>query len=151
MNTDTGLLVLRIGVGLIFVFAGWMKVSDLSMTVQMFGAMGLGAFWAYLVSFVELLGGIAVLLGVYTRIASGLLAIVMLVAVIMVRSDMGMMMTPLSLLFSTGALLCAGAGKYVLFRGKCCTGMSGCKSGCCGGAQVAPMQAPTQTPPTMTM
>ena len=56
-NADSALLVLRVGVGAIFIFAGWGKVSDLAGTVAFFGTIGLAPFWAYLVSFVELCGG----------------------------------------------------------------------------------------------
>lgn len=113
-NTDTGLLVLRIGVGLVFIFAGYMKVKDLDMTVAMFGSMNIGAFWAYLVSFVELLGGIGILVGLYNRLSAKLLAITMIVATYIVRNDMTMVMTPLILVFANIALLLAGAGKYSL-------------------------------------
>ena len=112
LNTNTGLLVLRIGVGAIFIFSGWMKVSNLSETVGMFAGMGIGAFWAYVASVVELVGGIAVLLGAYTRLFGGLLAIVMIVAIYIVHSDPAMVMTPISVLFSCLALMCASGGKY---------------------------------------
>lgn len=113
-NTDTGLLVLRIGVGLVFILAGFMKVKDLGMTVQFFSSMGIGAFWAYLVSFVEFLGGISVLVGIFTRLSAKLLAITMIVATYIVRNDMTMVMTPLILVFANITLLLAGAGKYSL-------------------------------------
>ncbi len=143
---DAGLLVLRIGVGLIFILSGWMKVSDLAVTVGQFGQMGFAPFWAYLVSFVELFGGIAVLLGVYTRVAAGLLHVIMLVAVYVLRDNMQMAMTPFTLLFSTLALKLAGGGKYSLMKGCCgskgscgdgkscgCTGPCNCSSGTCDG------------------
>lgn len=137
-TADAGLLVLRIGVGVIFVYSGWMKVSDLAATVGMFGAMGFGPFWAYLVSFVELVGGIAVLLGVYTRIAAGLLAVVMLVASYKLLATPQMLIAPVSLLFSTVALKLAGGGKYSLLHSKCgcgCTLPCSCGncSACNGG------------------
>lgn len=134
---DAALLALRIGVGGIFIVTGWMKVSDLAATVGMFGQMGFAPFWAYLVSFVELVGGIAVLLGVYTRVAAGLLAIVMLVASYKLLATPSMLIAPVSLLFSTIALKLGGSGKYSLRRGTCgcgctlpcsCGNCSACKS-----------------------
>ena len=86
-TTNSGLLVLRIGVGLIFLLAGWMKASDMTATVGQFGMMGFVPFWAYLVTAVELLAGISVLLGLCTRVAAGLLAIVMIVAICVVYKD----------------------------------------------------------------
>ena len=96
-----------------------MKVSDLTATVGQFGSMGFAPFWAYLVSFVELIGGIAVLLGVYTRISAKLLTIIMIVAIYVLRDNVQMIMTPVSIFFSTLALTLAGGGKYSLSR-KCC-------------------------------
>ncbi|MDP3661695.1 MAG: DoxX family protein [bacterium] len=129
-TVDAGLLVLRIGVGAIFIYSGWMKVSDLAGTVGFFGTIGFSPFWAYLVSFVELIGGVAVLLGVYTRVAAGLLAIVMLVASYKLLATPQALIAPVSLLFSTIALKLAGAGKYSLLRGKC---VCGCTLPCsCG-------------------
>ncbi len=118
-NVDSGLLVLRIGVGAIFIYNGWLKVSDLAGTVGFFGTIGFAPFWAYLVSFIELIGGIAVLLGIYTRVAAGLLAIIMLVASYKLLATPQMLIAPVSLLFSTIALKLAGGGKYSLLRGKC--------------------------------
>ncbi len=131
-TTDAGLLALRIGVGGIFIATGWLKVSDLAATVEAFGTMGFAPFWAYLVSFVELLGGVAVLLGVYTRVAAGLLAVVMLVASYKLLSAPQMLIAPVSLLFSTVALKLAGGGKYSLWRNKGC----GCGNSCnCGNCE----------------
>jgi uncharacterized membrane protein YphA (DoxX/SURF4 family) len=118
-NTDSGLLVLRIGVGAIFIMTGWMKFSDLDATVKFFGSLGFSAFWAYLVTATELLSGITVLLGigVYTRVAAKLLAIVMIVATwTIVHQDPTMAIGPVSLFFSTSALALSGPGKYSIMR-----------------------------------
>ena len=129
-TADAGLLVLRIGVGGIFIATGWLKVFNLAATAEAFGTMGFAPFWAYLVSFVELLGGVAVLLGVYTRVAAGLLAVVMLVASYKLLSAPQMLIAPVSLLFSTVALKLAGGGKYSLWRKGCGCG-STCNCGTC--------------------
>src|SRR3989338_3885677 len=127
-NTDSALLVLRIGVGALFIYAGWGKVSDLPGTVAFFGTIGFVPFWAYLVAFVELLGGIAVLLGGGTRVAAALLSIIMLVAIYKTWGN-PQMMTPLSVLISTLALKLGGGGKYSLMK-KCCGSKGSC--GCVG-------------------
>ncbi len=118
VNTDLGLLLLRIGVGSIFIFTGWMKVSDMTGTVGFFSSLGFSAFWAYLVTAVELLGGIAVLVGagIYTRISAKLLAIIMLVAMYLLRSDLASLMTPFMMFFAASAILFAGAGKYSVMK-----------------------------------
>ena len=116
-NTDIALLVLRIGVGAIFIFAGWGKVSDMHATIAGFAQMGFSPFWTYVASYAEFLGGIAVLIGFGTRIASVFLCITMIVATYVLRENMVQAISPLSLLFSTAALCIAGAGKYALKKG----------------------------------
>src|SRR3989344_2951956 len=130
-TTDSGLLVIRIGVGAIFIYSGWLKVSDLAGTVTQFSQMGFAPFWAYLVSFIELIGGIAVLLGIWTRISAKLLAIIMLVAVYVLRGNLVMALAPISLFFSSFALALSGGGKYSVLRKGCCG--CGCTLPCnCG-------------------
>ncbi|HRH25096.1 MAG TPA: DoxX family protein [Candidatus Paceibacterota bacterium] len=114
-NVDMGLLAIRIGVASVFIFMGWMKVSNLDATVMGFGQMGFAPFWAYLVAFTELIGGVAVLLGVYTRFFATLLAIVMLVATITVHKD-----KTLSLhIFTLIGLVLSGGGKYSIVKSAC--------------------------------
>jgi putative oxidoreductase len=79
-----GLVLLRIGLGALFVVYGWNKVSDISGFQGMLDGMGMG-FMAWPVALIELLGGIALILGVFTRIAGLLLAAVMLVAIVQVH------------------------------------------------------------------
>ena len=119
MNTDTGLLVLRIGIAGIFIMSGWMKVSTLSQTVAMFGSMGIGAFWAYAASFGELLGGILVLLGICTRFGALILAIVMGVALSLTYKDIAMAMTPFVLLVANLSLILSGGGRFSLMKKVC--------------------------------
>ncbi len=131
-NKHLGLLILRIGVGAIFIMTGWMKAADMTHTIAFFTQIGFNAFWAYVATAVELLGGIAVLLGIYTQFAAPLLAIVMLVATYLLRKDLGAVITPVSLLCSTLALTFIGSGKYSLMRG-CCGGCNKtCGNGTCG-------------------
>lgn len=118
VNTDLGLLLLRIGVGSIFIFTGWMKVSDMNGTVGFFSSLGFSSFWAYLVTVVELLGGIAVLVGagIYARLSAKLLAIIMLVVMYLLKADLMMNMTPFLMFFAAMALVCTGSGKYSVMK-----------------------------------
>lgn len=90
---DLSLLILRVALGLIFIVFGWLHVTGLEGYTQMFdeqfgfvapGLLALLAAWA------ELIGGITVLLGIFTRLGAGLLAIVMLVAMIFVKIPAGL-------------------------------------------------------------
>ena len=118
VNVNTGLLFLRLGVGGIFIMTGWIKVSDMQGTVGFFASLGFAAFWAYLVTAIELLGGITVLLGlgVYTRVFAKLLSIIMIVAIYLVHGNPSVAMAPIAILAMTLALMCTGPGKYSLLR-----------------------------------
>ena len=67
-----GIGLLRIHFGVILLAHGWLKVSIFTVdgTVNYFASIGLPAVIAYLVIFGELVGGLAILLGIQTRLAS---------------------------------------------------------------------------------
>ncbi len=80
-----GLLFLRIAFGVIFFLHGWMKIFGGE--VSFIREMLLMAGWSipepllWLTAIVEVLGGLALLLGVFTRPAAALLALEMIVAI----------------------------------------------------------------------
>src|SRR5258706_15116646 len=77
-----GLLVLRIVLGVIFMYHGYPKLfSDPARGVQMFAKMGFPGYLAYLAGVLELFGGGVLIVGLFTRGAALLLAIEMGVAV----------------------------------------------------------------------
>ena len=84
-----GMLPLRIVVGLVFLMHGAQKlfVFGLSGTADIMGKLGLPlpAVSATVVIAVELLGGLAILLGVFARVAGALLAFEMAVAILVAR------------------------------------------------------------------
>ncbi len=86
---EWGIFLLRVVLGLIFITQGWVKLHNIPMVSGFFSSIGLGIFWVYLVSWTELLAGIAVLLGVFTRIAGYLLSIIIIVAIYLVKFKMG--------------------------------------------------------------
>jgi putative oxidoreductase len=84
-----GMLPLRIVVGLVFLMHGAQKlfVFGLDGTGDIMGKLGLPLplMCAAIVIAVELLGGLAILLGVFARLAGALLAFEMVVAIIVAR------------------------------------------------------------------
>ncbi len=119
-----GLVILRVVVGLVFAMHGFQKLtqSGISGVAGFFGSIGIPAamLMAAIVIFVELLGGIALIVGVGTRIVALLLAIIMLVAILTVHlangfyaSDGGVEFT-LTLLAANLFLALAGAGSMSL-------------------------------------
>ncbi len=93
MSKSWGLTVLRVSVGIVFLMHGWQKLF-------VFGIPGTTGFLAHagiplphlsaiVVSLVEFLGGAALVLGAFTRVAAVLLAIDMTVAVLKVHLKNG--------------------------------------------------------------
>ncbi len=119
-----GLLVLRLTVGAIFIYAGWMKLSDMTMVVGMFTNMGLPipAVFAYLIAVGEFAGGIGIVLGIFTRIAALGMAVIMVGALLLVHLGMGWdagTQLVLVLLGANLALAGLGGGQWKLWSSKC--------------------------------
>jgi len=77
MQQNVVLVVARILLSILFIIAGYGKVTNLGGTAGYFGSMGLPIpmLTAILVTAVELLGGIAILVGFFTRPAAYVLAL----------------------------------------------------------------------------
>ncbi len=84
-NVKLGQLVLRVTLGSVFLVHGIQKLSNMEGTIGYFGMLGFSAFMAWVVALVETIGGVAVILGIGTRVAASLLAIIMLVVIIYVK------------------------------------------------------------------
>lgn len=114
--SDLGLLLLRIGVGVIFIIAGWGKLTGIEGVQGFFGNIGipLPAVMAWVVAIVEFVGGIMVLLGAYARIPYLLLAIIMAVALMTTKlgGEFSAARLDLMLLLASLALFLIGSGKY---------------------------------------
>lgn len=69
-----GVSLLRIHFGIILLAHGWLKVYVFSVagTVGYFSSIGLPSIIAYLVIFGELVGGLALVLGIQTKLAAAL-------------------------------------------------------------------------------
>ena len=88
-NRDLGLLLIRIAPGLIFLTHGWMKIQNMDQTVMFLAQMGISAPFVFFISWLEVIGGIALILGVATRLFGLLFGIEMLVATIIVGFGRG--------------------------------------------------------------
>jgi len=122
-RVDLGLAVLRVIAGTVFVAHGAQKLfvfglAGATAAFTQFGAP-LPELTAPLVSFVELFGGIALILGLLTRLAALGLAADMLAATLIVHlahgffNPMGVELT-LTLFAVAAAFAIAGAGRYSL-------------------------------------
>lgn len=90
---DLAMLVLRVALGAVFIAHGGQKLFwfGISGTTGAFTDMGvlLPAVTAPFVTFAELLGGLALVAGLFTRIAAGAIAVVMLGAILLVHLPAG--------------------------------------------------------------
>jgi len=115
-------LFLRLAIGIIFIAHGWQKFSvGIPAIAGFFESIGIPGFMAGLVAAVELVGGLLLVLGLFTRYAALLLSAVMVVAIVKVKLAVGLiapqtagmpgMELDLALLGGTLALLLLGAQK----------------------------------------
>ena len=109
---------LRIAIGIIFIVHGYPKLNKNSKkTAEFLKGIGFkpGKFWALILGCVEFFGGLAVLVGVFTRTASVLLGIVMVIAlyyntVVWKKRFIGGYELDFLILFALIALLLLGSG-----------------------------------------
>ena len=118
---DTGLAILRVVIGAIFVAHGGQKlfVFGLDGVAGAFGQMGIpmAAILGPFVAFVEFFGGLALVSGLLTRLASLGLLSTMVVAILKVHLPNGFFAPngiefPLALIGGTALLALTGAGSF---------------------------------------
>lgn len=83
------LLAVRLLFGALFVQTGWRKLMNFEMTANFFDGLGLPApaTMVVLVGVTELVGGILLIVGAGARVASAVLVVVMVVALVTAHSD----------------------------------------------------------------
>ena len=87
---DIGALILRVVLGIIFIGHGAQKFQGgIGNIAGWFDSIGIPGFLAYIVASIELIGGIAMLLGLATRIVGGLFVLVLLGAIVTVQLAAG--------------------------------------------------------------
>ncbi|MGG3800860.1 DoxX family protein [Metabacillus fastidiosus] len=89
-KNETAATILRVFLGITFLMHGLSKFQGgIENTVGFFESLGLPGFTAYMVALIELIGGIAVILGLGTRIISILFVIILAVAIVKVKLAAG--------------------------------------------------------------
>jgi len=120
--TDAGILVLRLGFGIMFIFHGFPKImggpDDWSKAGANMHILGIGffpAFWGFMSALSEFGGGILLMMGLFTRVVAAVMLINMIVAIISHLSGNFSLM-PAAHAIEDGivfaAILIAGPGKY---------------------------------------
>ena len=124
LNIDLALLILRVVLGIIMIYHGWPKLTNLGGTIEGFTGMGipLPALSAFFSMVSEFFGGLLLLVGAFTDIAGLLVAIDMAGAILFVHAKNGFSVSeggfewPLALLAMGLAIALAGPGRYAVGR-----------------------------------
>jgi putative oxidoreductase len=124
LNPDLGLLILRVMLGIIMIYHGWPKVTNLGGTIEGMAGMGVPApaVAAIFATVAELVGGLLMVFGAFTDIAGLMFAIDMLGAITFVHAKNGFsvakggMEWPLLLAAAALAIALAGPGRYAVGR-----------------------------------
>ncbi|OGF56929.1 MAG: hypothetical protein A2Z21_07415 [Candidatus Fraserbacteria bacterium RBG_16_55_9] len=121
---EWGLLIVRIVLGVVFIAHGYQKLFSLGVdgvAERLLSPNGFPApqFLAWVLSLTEFVGGIAILLGLFTRYAAVGLSIIMLVVILVLKRSNGLTgpgsyELELSLLALALSLLLGGPGKLSL-------------------------------------
>jgi uncharacterized membrane protein YphA (DoxX/SURF4 family) len=121
-NTSLGLLLIRLGLAAVFIVSGAMKFMNIPGITKFFARLGVPSVLVYVVALVELLGGIAMLLGFGTKVMGWLLAIDMFFAIYLVRFAAGFAGTgygfEMMLLLASLGISFAGPGGYSISKGQ---------------------------------
>lgn len=134
-----GLLLIRVGVGLVFLMHGWMKIHNLDMIEGFFAQLGLGATTGVFIAWLEVIGGAALILGVCTRLFALAFGIEMFVALIVTGALSGPFQPhelEALLMLSSFGLAFVGSGRLSLYKGGCAH---------CGGMMCDGRTCPVQT------
>lgn len=116
------LLLLRLGLGLIFIYHGYPKLAHIHQTVREFPHMGFPPYFAYIAAILEFFGGWLLIIGLFTRITALLLAGEMAIAILRVHLPQGGVLAvsnyqfPLALAVGAFALVAVGAGAVSIDR-----------------------------------
>lgn len=121
-HRELGILLLRLGIGLMFVYHGWPKISGgpevwlkLGSAMKFVGITFTPVFWGFMAAVTEFFGGILIAIGFLTRPAAMMLAFNMTIAVIL-KFSTGAGLGGASQAIEVGivflSLILMGPGKY---------------------------------------
>lgn len=123
-KTDLGLLIIRVGIGILFIFHGWPKITGgpetwgwLGKALASYGINFMPEVFGFIAAISEFAGGILLVLGLFTRTSIFFLFGTMAVAALMhlgAGDPFGKVSHPLMALAVFAGLFFTGPGKYSL-------------------------------------
>ena len=121
---DVGLLILRIGIGIVFIFHGLPKLmggvetwTQIGSTMSIVGINFAPVFWGFMAATTEVVGGIFIILGLLHRPVALMLTFTMIIALLVHLTSgdsFGIYSNALKGLIVFVALAITGPGKYSL-------------------------------------
>ena len=109
------LLIVRLIIAVIFIYAGWAKVSAMAQTIGFFSKIGIPAFLAYITGYTEFIGGILLALGLWSEWVATVLAIIMGFAVYFTYGGgFQSFSMPLVTLAGLLSIIASGSGAYAI-------------------------------------
>lgn len=116
--SDWGFLLLRIVLGIIFIYHGFPKLKNLKATVDSFVAMGIkpGIFWALIAGIVEFVGGIFLIFGFLVQPIALLFVLEFIFIIVKVKRlrNFSSFEFDLLILVSSLVLMTVGGGRFAL-------------------------------------
>ena len=116
-------LALRVIVGGLFLYHGWLKLGDIAQTTGFFTQLNWPApvFFAWLAGLLELVGGGLLVLGVWSRLVALVLGVEMVVAILFVHlgGPFAQAELAIALLAGLAGIKGAGGGKWRLTKDEC--------------------------------
>lgn len=119
---DIGLLVLRVGIGIIFILHGFPKLmggvetwTQIGSTMSIIGINFAPTLWGFMAAFAESIGGFLIILGLMHRPIALMLVFTMIIALLMHVTGgdpFGIFSNALKALVVFVALFITGPGKY---------------------------------------
>ncbi|MEH7545234.1 MULTISPECIES: DoxX family protein [Bacillaceae] len=92
VRNEIGALILRVTLGVLFLIHGVVKFQGgIENIVGWFDSIGLPGFMAYGVASLEIIGGIAIIIGLATRFFAALFALLMIGATLKVKLSVGLL------------------------------------------------------------
>jgi uncharacterized membrane protein YphA (DoxX/SURF4 family) len=114
-NRSFGLLLIRLALGLLFFTHGLAKVEALSQVTAMFVHFGFFPLVGFFIAWLEVIGGLALIVGIATRFFAFLFGIEMLVATLLVGFGRGIGIEFVLSVVSFG-LMFLGSGRFSIYR-----------------------------------
>ncbi|HEY6162948.1 MAG TPA: DoxX family protein [Bacteroidia bacterium] len=125
-SIHTGLLILRLGIGILLITHGWPKIiggtemwEKVGHSMSMLGINFAPTFWGLMAALSEGLGGLLIAIGLFTRVAGSFVLFTMIIAALHhfnAGDGLGGASHALSLAVVGLALLFTGAGEYSIDR-----------------------------------